>query len=195
MVGSLGIGRSGDAIGRGSFGRRRDRVAALPAGATDEASRGRRSPAAGKGGLIARQIQHPDVVYTALEDDAVLLNLETASYYSLNEVGTTVWQLLESTENHHDLIERLTAEYDVERERAESSVSDFLQQLEREQLVVRDPEDEARPKAERRNEGSGVDDSGSAERKPFAEPLVLKHDEPLHEVVMNPFDPQLPLAE
>ncbi len=32
-------------------------------------------------------------------------------------------------------------------------------------------------------------------KKPFVEPEVIKHDEPLHEVVINPFDPQLPLAE
>lgn len=35
----------------------------------------------------------------------------------------------------------------------------------------------------------------SPRKKPFAEPELIKHDEPLHDVVLNPFDPQLPLAE
>ncbi|MGH9196724.1 MAG: hypothetical protein ACRD1T_13395 [Acidimicrobiia bacterium] len=38
-------------------------------------------------------------------------------------------------------------------------------------------------------------EASSAKKKQFIEPELLKHDEPLHEVVMNPFDPQLPLAE
>ncbi len=32
-------------------------------------------------------------------------------------------------------------------------------------------------------------------KKRFVEPELIKHDEPLHDVVVNPFDPQLPLAE
>jgi Coenzyme PQQ synthesis protein D (PqqD) len=143
---------------------------------------------------MARRVQHPDVVYTALEDDAVLLNLETGSYYSLNEVGTAIWQLLDSTASDEDLVDRLTAEYEVERERAQSSVSTFLQELERAQLVV--PDREGRATGGERNPGESAEaQAPPAERKPFAQPELLKHDEPLHEVVMNPFDPQLPLAE
>jgi hypothetical protein len=146
---------------------------------------------------VAWQIkQHPDVVYTDLVDGAVLLHLETKLYYSLNEAGTTVWRLLNSTESREDLIQRLTSEYEVEKEQAESSVSEFIQELERNQLVLPDEAGtEVQTIAEHRYDGSAGLETPPAKRKPFAKPELLKHDEPLHGVVMNPFDPQLPLAE
>jgi hypothetical protein len=45
-----------------------------------------------------------------------------------------------------------------------------------------------------RSEETSQAGTGQA-RKPFVEPELIKHEEPLHEIVMNPFDPQLPLAE
>jgi hypothetical protein len=140
--------------------------------------------------------QHPEVVYTDLVDGAVLLHLETKLYYSLNEAGTAIWRLLNSTESREDLIQGLTSEYDVEKERAEASVSEFIQELERNQLVLPDQEGpEVQTTAEHRYEGSAGVETSPAKKKPFAKPELLKHDEPLHGVVMNPFDPQLPLAE
>ena len=130
---------------------------------------------------------HPEVVYTDLEEGAVLLHLETKFYYSVNEVGQTIWRLLDSTVRLEELIQRLMAEYEVEESRATASISRFLQDLEREQLVVRVEEDS--------HKGSSAATIMPASKKPFAEPELIKHDEPLHEVVMNPFDPQLPLAE
>ena len=146
---------------------------------------------------MARQIkQHPDVVYTDLVDGAVLLHLETRTYYSLNEVGAAIWRLLDSAESREDLAQRLTAEYEVEKGQAESSVSEFIQELERDQLVLPDQEGpETQATAEHRHDGSAGAETPSAKKKPFTKPEVIKHDEPLHEVVMNPFDPQLPLAE
>ena len=130
---------------------------------------------------------HPEVVYTDLEEGAVLLHLETKFYYSVNEVGQTIWRSLDSTVRLEELIQRLMAEYEVEESRARASISRFLQDLEREQLVVRVEEDS--------HKGSSAATVMPANKKPFAEPELIKHDEPLHEVVMNPFDPQLPLAE
>jgi len=131
--------------------------------------------------------RHPEVVYTDLEEGAVLLHLETRFYYSVNEAGQAIWRLLDSTGSSEKLIQGLMAEYEVEEKRATDSVSRFLQELESEQLVVRGGEDSR----ERSSEGTMM----PANKRPFTEPELIKHDEPLHEVVMNPFDPQLPLAE
>ena len=135
--------------------------------------------------------QHEEVVYTNLEDGAVLLHLETRFYYSLNEVGQAIWRLLDSAESLEDLLQKLVAEYEVGTQQATESVSKFLQELESEQLTI--PYQKAMD--ERPHEGSIKAPTPSQQKKPFVEPELIKHDEPLHEVVMNPFDPQLPLAE
>ena len=133
-------------------------------------------------------VRHPEVVYTDLEDGAVLLHSETKFFYSLDQVGVTIWRTLDGTGSPEGLIRRLQLEYDVSPELARESVNSFLDSLEREQLVAR---------SEQPLEIADVSggEPAPAQKRPFAQPELLKHDEPLHAVVMNPFDPQLPLAE
>jgi hypothetical protein len=133
--------------------------------------------------------RNPEVVATELTEGAVLLNIETGFYYSLNEPGAEIWRRLDAAESANDLAERLRERFEVEPERAAAAATGFVAELEREGLVAR-------------SDGAGtVSDSAAAaaapagERRPFAEPELIKHDEPLHEVSMSPFDPQLPLAE
>lgn len=141
-------------------------------------------------------IKHPEVVYTDLEDGAVLLHLETKFYYSLNEAGQTIWRNLDSSRSVEDMVRRLTTEYDVEEGQAHASVSTLLLELERECLVLRNQAASmGTAMVQERSEGPTGPVMPFGKRKPFTEPELIKHDEPLHEVVMNPFDPQLPLAE
>ncbi|MFQ5893808.1 MAG: PqqD family protein [Nitrospinota bacterium] len=136
-------------------------------------------------------MKHPEVVYTDLEEGAVLLHLETRFYYSLNEGGQAIWRLLDSADSLDDLLQKLMAQYELEEQQAKDRVSKFLQELEHEQLAVpHRGEREDRP-----HDGSAGAPNPSQEKRPFVDPELIKHDEPLHEVVMNPFDPQLPLAE
>jgi hypothetical protein len=135
-----------------------------------------------------------EVVETVLEDGAVLLNLKTRFYYSLNKVGYRIWQLLDMAKSPEDLFHSVTAEYQAEDGQIKESVSNFLKELEREQLVtIHEDGIEKHPHQE--TQGSASTDTHSVEKKPFTQPELIKHDEPLHEVVQNPFDPQLPLAE
>jgi hypothetical protein len=143
---------------------------------------------------MVRLSRHPDVVHTELEDGAVLLHLGTKFYYSLNEMGRTIWGLLESIDDPAGLTKRLLGQYQVTEDHARVSIARFLEELDREQLIVASTGDGSRTPA------SGADDptvtaQPTGTTRGFSEPELIKHDEPLHEVVMNPFDPQLPLAE
>lgn len=135
--------------------------------------------------------KNPQVIDTYLEEGAVLLNFETKYYYSLNEAGMAIWKRIESVGNLEELVEDLLKEYEGDQERVRASVTDFLRDLEGEQLVLSHSGDG--DEGDRREPAKTT--GPPPQRKPFAEPDLVKHDEPLHEVVMNPFDPQLPLAE
>ena len=136
-------------------------------------------------------MKDPEVVETVLEDGAVLLNLRTKFYYSLNGVGYKIWQLLDSAQSSEELIQKAMAAYQAESGKIKESISKFLGELEQEQLLI--PQIEGTEKHS--TQGQHVVHIDSVEKKPFVEPELIKHDEPLHEVVQNPFDPQLPLAE
>jgi hypothetical protein len=84
------------------------------------------------------------------------------------------------------------AEYKSEDGQIAKSVPNFIKELEREQLLIQRDYDGADGLP---NKESVEAEVSSLEKRPFIEPELIKHDEPLHDVVLNPFDPQLPLAE
>ncbi|MDL2121578.1 MAG: PqqD family protein [Deltaproteobacteria bacterium] len=77
-----------------------------------------------------------DVVITELEGkEAVLLNLATKMYYTLNETGLRIWQLLSSGGTLEEINERLQNEFDVTPEKAKGSVLNLIGELINEKLV------------------------------------------------------------
>lgn len=133
-------------------------------------------------------VRNPEVVVTELEDGAVLLNMESRLYYSLNNSALDIWHLLESPAEPADVARRLAAQVEMDEAQATEVVSAFLEDLQNERLVV--PADGSQPGGTTR-----ASPAASGQPRPFTQPELIRHDEPLHEVRVSPFDPQLPLAE
>lgn len=77
-----------------------------------------------------------DVVSTQLdEEEAVLLSLETQQYYSLNETGSRVWELLSDGQDAEAIATAITEEWEVTHEEALDYVESFLEELSEEGLV------------------------------------------------------------
>ncbi len=83
-----------------------------------------------------RYVTNPDVVYTKLGDEeAVLLHLTTQHYYSINETGVAVWELLEEPRSLDELATALTKVYDVEWDEARAFAESFVTDLGRDNLI------------------------------------------------------------
>jgi hypothetical protein len=76
-----------------------------------------------------------DVVFTAMEDEAVLLHLGTRKYYGLNETGLRIWQMIQVGANLGDIATTLSNEYDVEPAEAREAVVALCGELLDEGLV------------------------------------------------------------
>lgn len=78
-----------------------------------------------------------DVVFTDLDDgSAVLLHLETKYYFSLNETGCFLWKIIEdSGATEKEMVKELCELFDVDTERASIDVSEFLEQLNEQDLI------------------------------------------------------------
>lgn len=77
----------------------------------------------------------PDALSASLTDGAVLLNLYTKRYFSLNDTGSRVWSLLERHASEEEIVETLVHEYDVERPDATQAVRRLLDDLLAERLI------------------------------------------------------------
>lgn len=67
-----------------------------------------------------------DVLSQEVLGETILLNLEGETYFGLNEVGTRIWQLIQSGQNIAETLQALSDEYDVGMEQLESDVDKLL---------------------------------------------------------------------
>jgi hypothetical protein len=61
--------------------------------------------------------------------ETVLLHMESGIYFGLDEVGTRVWELLETASTLQEIFERMDEEFEVNREQLNVDVQAFLQEL------------------------------------------------------------------
>jgi len=76
-----------------------------------------------------------DVVSRDLEGEAVILNLETGTYFGLNEVGTRIWTLIQEHESLSRVFEAIRQEYEVSPEALEGDLLRIIDELRRKGLV------------------------------------------------------------
>ena len=87
----------------------------------------------------SRIIVPDDVVMREVAGEAVILNLNSEQYFSLDEVGTRMWLMLEQHETVEAAVDELLAEYDVERARLERDLIELIEKLAEHSLVeIRD---------------------------------------------------------
>ena len=85
---------------------------------------------------MIRYVVSPDAACAAVEDGAVVLNMRTKRYYSLNETGAAIWRLLEDDVVIEDVVRRLIDLYAVGEREAGDSVDALLGALADESLIT-----------------------------------------------------------
>ncbi len=82
---------------------------------------------------------HDHVVYTEFDGrEAVLVDLNTKRYYTLNETAMLVWRSLERGRTKDDIVREMTDAYDVTAEHAATSVERLLVSLAAHRLLRND---------------------------------------------------------
>src|SRR5918992_2731924 len=106
------------------------------------------------------------VISEVIDGEAVMINMTTGNYYSLNETGAVIWDALERSASVEEIVSGLESGYDSTREQIEQAVGELVAELEREELIV--------PAA-----GAGQAQSARVEPGPgcgtFAQPRLEKH--------------------
>lgn len=85
---------------------------------------------------VGRARPHPEVVFETLDGEAVLLNLETGIYFTLNDTGTRIWELLGEHDGDLEEVRRtMLEEYEVEPEALDADLEELIAELEARRLV------------------------------------------------------------
>lgn len=78
----------------------------------------------------------PDVVFQEIEGESVLLHLEDARYFGLDDVGTRVWQLIVEHGDLNTVFEQMLNEYDVTPDRLRADIEKLARELADKGLLV-----------------------------------------------------------
>jgi hypothetical protein len=87
------------------------------------------------------------VLVRLLDQESVLLNLETEQYFGLDETGTRMWQLVTTSPNIDAAYQELLAEYDVQPEMLRENLNELLGRLVAYGLLQVLPPDAQKPAA------------------------------------------------
>ena len=75
------------------------------------------------------------VVFTFVDQDAILLNTRTNKYFALDDVGASLWKLLSEGKTLRDSHQTLIDEYDVEAAQLEQDLLELIGHLRENGLV------------------------------------------------------------
>jgi hypothetical protein len=79
--------------------------------------------------LTSRARVSDDVVFRELDGEAVLLDLESGTYYGLDAVGTRIWQLIAEHGMLAAVLDGVVSEFDVERDAASADLLELVRRL------------------------------------------------------------------
>jgi len=71
----------------------------------------------------------PEALFQEVSGETVILDLNSEQYFSLDEVGTRIWQLLQESAEIQSVYDVLLEEYDVEPAILKADIHRLLQEL------------------------------------------------------------------
>lgn len=78
-----------------------------------------------------------NVLYSLIENEAVLMSIEEGYYYALDPVGTSIWNILtKHPSTLKELATQLMEEYDVDKETCMKDVQDFIDDMASKKLII-----------------------------------------------------------
>jgi hypothetical protein len=79
--------------------------------------------------------RNTDMLFSKMDEEVVMLSIQNSEYYGLNEIGSTIWEMIEKPVQVETLMLQLMEEYEVERRQAESDILALLNALYNKKIV------------------------------------------------------------
>jgi len=82
-------------------------------------------------------LNEPKVIQEVIDGEAIIADLGRGFYYSLDPIGSQVWDALVNGCSLNEITTELAAQFPPERESIEQGIADLLERLLREELIIR----------------------------------------------------------
>jgi hypothetical protein len=88
------------------------------------------------GGSDRFRVHEQEVAAKVIDGEAIIINLTTGVYYSLDPTGSEVWSLLEARHDVDAIVGYVCGRFDVPERACRSDVEQLVEQLLEEKLIV-----------------------------------------------------------
>jgi len=126
------------------------------------------------------RVTGPKIVHEVFDDEVVIINLDTGTYYSVEGVAAEVWTRIDG-ETVQDIVDDLSSRYGTPEQGVAPSVMRFLNELQTEGLIV---------PAETLSEPAGEGRTTPAQARPsngqFQAPVLRKFDDMQELLLLDP---------
>lgn len=128
------------------------------------------------------RVNTPTVTHETIDGEAVIINLDSGNYYSLVEVGSFIWGLIENGVSANEVQNLVLQTYQGNATDIDRGVQELLAQLQQENLIV--PVDGA---AEAVDLNPALPSNNNGHEKPsFNPPLLHKYSDMQELLLLDP---------
>lgn len=126
--------------------------------------------------VMRYRINSPGVIQETIDGEAVVVNLASGTYYSLDGAGSVLWNLLIDGADSGEVVQQLEQIFDADRATLEKAVADLTAQLVQESLII--PSDNAAFVAPA--------STSANERVPFVAPVLSSYTDMQELLLLDP---------
>ena len=87
---------------------------------------------------FTRISRNSTVLTAAVDSEIVMMSIEKGHYFGLDDIGSDVWRRIDPPCSFGDLVDRLAADYDVDRAKIAEDVRQLLDQMAEHNVVTLD---------------------------------------------------------
>jgi hypothetical protein len=128
-------------------------------------------------------VNTPGVAAKVIDGEAIIMNLTTGMYFSMDQVGAVVWDWLEAGRSLGEIIQELVARYEVPAEDAKADLDQLISQAIEDGLIS-----EAPPGLSAREPLAVVD----GPRRPYQRPELVRYSDMADLLALDPPMPMPP---
>ena len=126
------------------------------------------------------RVNTPTVTHETIDGEAVIINLDSGNYYSLVDVGSFIWELVEKGASAIEVQNLVLQTYDGDTADVDRGVEELLAQLQLENLIV--PVDGAGPF----DPTEALPSNNGHEKRSFNPPSLHKYSDMQELLLLDP---------
>ena len=77
-----------------------------------------------------------NVTFEVVADEAILIDINTGTYFSLNEVGTEFWEMLDGTQTIEQHATVIANKYEVETDMVVTDLLELAEEMAKDKLIL-----------------------------------------------------------